>query len=119
MQSSVCPRASERISAGIVFRGKYLRGEPTPSRLRWHCAASLTPFLCQITYYYLDRTLAVAAGMRLRGPAPAAIEQDGGGLHTHGVLVAVSHDGRNHARCLVGVRPRQRLKVDGFFLVWQ
>ena len=30
MQSSVCPRASDRKSAGIVFRGNGLRGEPTP-----------------------------------------------------------------------------------------
>jgi len=30
MQSSVCPRASERKSAGIVFRGNCLRGGSTP-----------------------------------------------------------------------------------------
>ena len=30
MHSSVCPRASERKSAGIFFRGKCLRGGPTP-----------------------------------------------------------------------------------------
>ena len=30
MHSSVCPRASDRKSAGIVFRGKYLRGRSTP-----------------------------------------------------------------------------------------
>jgi hypothetical protein len=33
MQSSVCPRASDRKSAEIFFRGIYLRGEPTPSQL--------------------------------------------------------------------------------------
>ena len=30
MHSSVCPRASERKSGGIFFRGNYLRGGPTP-----------------------------------------------------------------------------------------
>jgi hypothetical protein len=30
MHSSVCPRASDRKSAGIFFRGKYLRGGPIP-----------------------------------------------------------------------------------------
>jgi hypothetical protein len=31
MLSSVCPRASDRKSAGILFRGNCLRGGPTPS----------------------------------------------------------------------------------------
>ena len=30
MHSSVCPRANDRKSAGIFFRGKGLRGGPTP-----------------------------------------------------------------------------------------
>jgi len=36
MHSSVCPRASDRKSGGIFFRGKCLRGGPTPSCWRRH-----------------------------------------------------------------------------------
>ena len=36
MHSSVCPRASDRKSAGIFFRGKGLRGRPPPSCWRSH-----------------------------------------------------------------------------------
>jgi hypothetical protein len=36
MHSLVCPRASDRKSVGIFFRGIYLRGEPPPSGWRKH-----------------------------------------------------------------------------------
>ena len=38
MHSSACPRASDRKSAAIFFRGNGLRGGPTPSRWRRHRA---------------------------------------------------------------------------------
>jgi hypothetical protein len=41
MHSSVCPRASERKSAAIFFRGNVLWGGPTPSCGRGHRARSL------------------------------------------------------------------------------
>ena len=77
-----------------------------------HCAAGLTPFRCYITYYYLDRTLAISAGMRLRGLAPAPVEQRTGRRHAGrrwGGLGAT--DPCQRADGQRGLCPRQRSNI--------
>ena len=61
----------------------------------------------------------VLACVRLRGLAPAPVEQDGGGCHARGVLVAVAHDGGKGAHGLVCIGPAQRPDVRWYSLCWQ
>ena len=53
------------------------------------------------------------------GLAPAPVEQDGGGCHARGVLVAVAHDGGKGAHGLVCIGPAQRPDVRWYSLCWQ
>jgi hypothetical protein len=55
-----------------------------------------------------DLALVVLGGVRLRRLAPAAVEQDVGGLHAHGRWVLwLPHDRRKNANAFVGIGPAQ------------
>ncbi len=60
------------------------------------------------------------AGIRLRGLAPTAIEQDGDGLYAGaGWRIGLTHDGGKSAHGLVRIGPAQRSDVRWYSLCWQ
>jgi hypothetical protein len=83
-----------------------------------HRRQSLSPPFNNVPDCYVD-VFVVLACVRLRGLAPAPVEQDGGGCHARCVLVAVAHDSGKRAHGLSCIRPAQRPDVRWYSLCWQ